>query len=83
MVVELNYPQFLASRVQEMKDESSNTMTKSSLSVKTLPPELSHLLYSATNHKATQVVAQLLERLKECLHQLNNEVISSFVEYQR
>jgi hypothetical protein len=47
------------------------------LSVKTLPRELSSHLQSATDHKSTQIVAQMLKKPKECLHQQKNEVIYS------
>ena len=57
------------------EDESSNTMTKSSLSFKTLPPEFSSRLLSATNHKSTQIEAQMLKRPMECLYQQKNLVI--------
>ena len=45
-------------------------MTKSSLSFKTLPPEFSSRLLSATNHKSTQVEAQMLKRPTEILGDL-------------
>ena len=54
---------------------SSNSRTKSSLSFKTLLPELSSHQLSATNHKSTKGVPQMLKWLKECLHQQKNTVI--------
>ena len=59
----------------ECKKGEIVTQRHDEIKFESLSPELSSYRKYATSHKSTQVVAQVLKRLKECPHQQKNEVI--------